>query len=115
MMDTPKMRRNRTPSAGPALPERPIAELVAERRPANVAPGRAVAWLRFTDKTFKVAGMTSGDHLVARKNSNGREHTIDLVQVDGVSCFLVGFVDPARRMVEFDIVERTAVRAWRFA
>lgn len=100
------------PAAPPPPPQRPIAELVAEQRP-DVGPGVAVKFLRFTDKSFQVAGMQSGETLTAQVLPNGRSHTIELVPK--LDAFLVTYVDPAQRKVEFDMVERSAVRTWRYA
>jgi hypothetical protein len=76
-----------------------------------VGPGVPVAFMRFIDKSFQVRGQQSGEVLTANKQSNGREHRIELVRELGA--FLITFIDPSRHTVEYDIVERTAVKTWR--
>lgn len=102
------------PPAPAAPPEREMSDIAAELRP-DVGPGVPVKFVRFLDKSFQVVGMQSGEHLVAQKQGNGREHRIELVTVAGAGCFLITFIDPARREVLFDIVERSSVRTWRLA
>lgn len=102
------------PRPEPPPPPQPIGEVAAElRQGLDLEPGRAVAFLRFTDKSFQVAGMQSGDNLQARTQPNGREHRIELLRE--LDCFLVTHIDPAKRVVEFDFVERSAVKTWRLA
>ncbi|MGE5803952.1 MAG: hypothetical protein ACM358_17035, partial [Gemmatimonadota bacterium] len=104
----------RAPPQPAAPPLRPIEEIAAELRP-DVGPGRPVKYLRFIDKTFQVAGLQSGDQLQANKQANGREHRIELVEIAGAGCFLITFIDPGPRKVDFDIVERSAVKTWKLA
>ena len=104
----------RAPPPTPAPPQRPLNELAAELRP-DVGPGIEVAFLRFLDKSFQVAGMQSGETLTAIRHPNGREHRIELVTVAGAGCFLITHLDPARRAVDFDLVERSSVKSWRLA
>jgi hypothetical protein len=102
------------PPPEPPPPPRPIGEIVTELRAGlEFAPGLPVSFLRFTDKSFQVAGMQSGDNLQARTQPNGREHRIELLRE--LNAFLVIHIDPAKRAVEFDVVERSAVKTWRLA
>jgi len=98
----------------PPPPPRPLGAIATEMRQAlAIEEGRPVAFLRFIDKSFQVAGMQSGDNLQARVQPNGREHRIELVRE--LNAFLVTHIDPAKRVVEFDFVERSAVKTWRLA
>lgn len=100
------------PPPEPPAPQRPMGEIAAEMRAAlELEAGRPVAFLRFIDKSFQVAGMQSGERVDAKVQTNGREHRIELLPA--LNCFLVTHIDPARRVVEFDLVERSAVKTWR--
>lgn len=102
------------PPPEPPPPQRPMGEVAAELRDGlSLETGRSVAFMRFTDKSFQVAGMQSGDQLHAKVQPNGREHRIELLRE--LDCFLVTHIDPAKRVVEFDLVERSAVKTWRLA
>jgi hypothetical protein len=102
------------PPAAPAPPQRPLAEIAAEARP-DVGPGIPVRFVRFLDKSFQVVGMQSGETIEAKAQPNGREHRIELVTIAGAGCFLITYIDPSRREVLFDIVERSSVKTWRLA
>lgn len=113
-------KRDETPIERPA----PLAsfdgvvEIARERTlgAIGVAPDVAsipISRLRFMDRTFQVVGMQSGELLQAKAEPNGREHRIELLP--GVNCFLVTYLDPAARKVEFDFVERSSVRTWQIA
>jgi hypothetical protein len=105
----------------PPPPQEPFEDLVArarERVDEILDPGgarRQVSYLRFTDKTFQLPGMQSGEQLAAARKNNGQEHAIELVTVGGTGCFLVWYLDPPRREVRHEFVERSAVKTWRLA
>lgn len=103
----------------PPPPQEPFEDLVERARKLLAeqldGAGVPVAYLRFIDTTFQLPGMQSGGHLTAFKKPNGQEHVIELVRVGGTSCFLVWWLDPPRRDVKHEFVERSAVKTWRLA
>lgn len=98
----------------PVIVQRPMSEIAAELRP-DVGPGVPIATLRFNDKSFQLEGMQSGDSYSSRTENNGRVHAIELVNIAGVGTFMCTFVDPARRRVVFEFIERSSVKTWRMA
>lgn len=111
------MAREMTADDEPAAPPKPVrtteeitADLIARYRPP-VGDGKPVEYLRFVDKSMKCAGMQSGDQVTARVQPNGMRHTIEFIE--GLNCFLVGYIEPARDKAVYDMVERASVKTWR--
>jgi hypothetical protein len=107
------------PPPTPAPPQEPFNDLV-ERARMHVGerldgPGIPVSYLRFIDKSFQLPGMQSGEQLSALTKPSGQAHIIELVRVGGTSCFLVWWLDPPRREVKHEFVERSAVKTWKLA
>lgn len=98
------------PPPEPPPPLRPLEEIAAETRP-DVGPGMPVSFMRFNDRSFQIVGMQSGESVKAQRQPNGKEHRIELIR--DLNCFLVTYLDPSQRKVEYDFVERSAVKTWR--
>lgn len=94
------------PPPEPPTPPRPIEEIAAEQRPP-VGDGIPVSFMRFVDKTFQLPGMASGDTLTAKT------HRIEFAP--RLNAFLVCHINATKRTVSYDVVERSAVKNWRFA
>jgi hypothetical protein len=96
----------------PAPPQRPMSEIATEKRP-DVGPGIPVLSMRFSDRSFQLPGMQSGETFTSRTEPNGRVHAMELLR--DLNCFMAMFIDPAKRSVEYTMVERAHVKTWSLA
>jgi len=91
-------------------PPPPDIEEVFERNRPDVPRGIAVSFMRFTSKSFQLAGMQSGETVSTKLHGNGTEHRLEYIAE--IRHHLVGYIDRAKGTVVFNLVPEALVMTW---
>lgn len=97
------------PEPPPPPPPWDPEEIILQMR-GQLPAGVPVRFLRFSDKSFQVPGMQSGETLTAKVQSAGREHRIEYIEQ--IRHHLITWIDAAKREVKFAFVPEAHVKAW---